>query len=64
MQRGDEHGALNRKLERALLQQMGQDVGDADRSQIRPNSIGPPIRFAVTDSAPSASSSSALMSNT
>ena len=30
MQRGDEHGALDRKLERALLQQMGQDVGDAE----------------------------------
>ena len=25
MQRGDEHGALDRKLERALLQQVGQD---------------------------------------
>src|SRR5271165_1115503 len=30
MQRGDEHGALDRKLERALLQQMGQDVGDVE----------------------------------
>ena len=30
MQRGDEHGALDRKLERALLQQMGQDIGDAE----------------------------------
>ena len=45
MQRGDEHGALDRKLERALLQQMGQDIGDAEPLQIRPNSIGPPIRF-------------------
>ena len=30
MQRGDEHGALDRKLERALLQQIAQDVGDAE----------------------------------
>src|SRR5271166_2807108 len=30
MQRGDEHDALDRKLERALLQQMGQDVGDVE----------------------------------
>ena len=34
------------------------------RSQSRPNSIGPPIRLAATDSAPSASSSSALISST
>jgi hypothetical protein len=34
------------------------------RSQILPNNIGPPIRLAATDSAPSTSSSSALISNT
>ena len=52
MQRGDEHGALDRKLERALLQQMGQDVGDAEplprsgRTASAHRSV-----FAVTDSA-------------
>ena len=30
MQRGDEDGALDRELEGALLQQVGQDVGDAE----------------------------------
>jgi hypothetical protein len=30
MQRGDERRPLDRKLERALLQQVGQDVGDAE----------------------------------
>ena len=30
MQGCDEHGALDRKLERAVLQQIGQDVGDAE----------------------------------
>src|ERR1019366_1849400 len=34
------------------------------RSHILPNSNGPPMRFAETDSAPSASSSSALMRST
>ena len=30
MQRGDEDGALDRKLEGALLEQVAQDVGDAE----------------------------------
>ncbi len=30
MQRGDEHGPLDRKPEPARLQQIGQDVGDAE----------------------------------
>ena len=34
------------------------------RSQIRPNSKGPPMRLAATDNDPSASSSSALTRNT
>src|SRR6266702_1082754 len=34
------------------------------RSHSRPNSNGPPMRLAATDNDPSASSSSALMSNT
>ena len=65
MQGGDEDGALDRELERALLQQVDQhgvDPRAAPRSL--PNSSGPPIRLAATDSAPSASSSSALISST
>ena len=64
MQRGDEHGALDRNSNARSFSKWVRTSATPSRSQIRPNSIGPPIRFAVTDSAPSASSSSALMSNT
>jgi len=38
MQRGGEDGALDRKLERAVLQQAGQDIGDAEPAGINQRS--------------------------
>ena len=64
MQGGDEDGALDRELERPLHQQVGQHGVDPEPLPDPSNSSGPPIRLAATDSAPSASSSSALISST
>ena len=49
MQRGDEHGALDRKLECALFQQIIEHRANPKPIPIRPNSKGPPIRLAATD---------------
>ena len=60
----DEDRALDRKLKGTVLEQLGEHAAMPSRSQIRRNSKGPPMRLAATDNDPSASASSALMSNT
>jgi hypothetical protein len=64
MQRGDEDGALDRKLDCALLQQADQCAGDAEPPADSAKQQWPPIRLVATDGPPSASSSSALISST
>ena len=49
MQRGDEDSALDRKLECTVFQQLLEHGGDAEPVPIRPNSKGPPMRLAATD---------------
>ena len=60
LQRGDEDRALDRKLEGTVLKQLGEHGGDAEPFP----DPAEQMRLAATDNDPSASASSALMSNT
>ena len=62
-QRTDEYGALA-QTRRRDASTVPKHVGMPSRSQIRPNSNGPPMRLAATDNDPSLSSLSVVMSNT
>src|SRR5271166_4996192 len=55
MQGGNEDGALHRKFEGAVLQQIAQNIGDAEPLPYLAEQQRPPTHFAETDSASSAS---------
>ncbi len=65
MQRRDEHGPLDGKLEAAVSQQISQNRVDPEPLRDPPNSRGPPMRLAVSDIPLSlASASNAWISRT